>query len=155
MAKEKQADKISTTEEKNVEEDISTKEKQATKEQVKKELKEEELKKKKAIMKEREEQIKAIRKKKNKTGDDKFKLDRLMKERAKDNRELPKNLEELQPSQMTLEEMKEYCEKNNIKFVKGDTTVMLRTRIKAFRNPGQEERVRMLEERRIEGRIVK
>jgi len=129
-------------------------------EKAKKELKQEELKKKKKEMEERDKRIKDVQKKKKKTADDKVFLQREMLKRAKDNTTLPRDLEKLYPSQMTLEEMIDYLNGNNargekIPYQKGDSTVILRARIKAFRNPGYQDRLKMLENRKIEGKIIR
>jgi len=119
------------------------------------ELKREAEEKSKAKVAEQNKVIKEIQKKKNRTGDDKLILGEAMKKRAKANAELPRDLSKLYPSQMTMDEMLKYCEENKIEVLKGDTTVMLRTRIKAFRNPAFGERLAMLEDRRVTGKIVK
>lgn len=122
---------------------------------VRAELKAEGVSATKKSIAERTRLIKEIQKKKNKSEDDKILLNREMKERAKDNALLPRDLGRLQPSQMTLEEMVSYCNEKNISFDKGDNTILLRARIKAFRNPGQAERLRMLEDKALAGKIIR
>ena len=56
---------------------------------------------------------------------------------------------------MSLAQMVEYCKDNDIEFEKGDNTILLRARIKAFRNPGQAERLRMLEQKPLMGKTVR
>ena len=125
------------------------------KERIKKEIEEEDKEKTKARAKARDEKIKAVQKKTRKTDEDKAFLKREIITRAQENAAMPNDLNKLFPSQMSLEEMKKYCKDNKIETKKGDTTVMLRARIKAFRNPAQEERLRMLEKIPVEGKIIR
>ena len=103
----------------------------------------------------RDKKIKEIQKKKRKTDEDKAYLKRELLVRAKANSLKPRDLDKLYPSQMTLEEMEKYCKTNEIKTKKDDTTVTLRLRIKAFRNPAQAERLRLLEQRPLENKIIR
>ena len=111
--------------------------------------------KKKVIDDALDEEIKKIQSKKFKTAEDAIFLNRKMKTRAKTNSTKPRDIDKLFPSQMTLEEMTEYCEKNEIECLEGDTTYMLRLRIKAFRNPGQAEKLRALEVDKLAGKTVR
>lgn len=107
---------------------------------------------------ERELLIQTIQKKKPelRSGAEKQVLDRELKLRAKYNStSMTRDIDKLMPSQMTIDEMKQFCEKNDIECKKGDTTTKLRMRIKAFRNPGTEERLLMIESRQLQGRIIK
>jgi len=133
--------------------------KKLTQEELKEEGKKELLKEQQAVKKaeagKRDEKIKEIQKKKKKTEEDKAFLKREMPVRAKDNYNAPRDLDKMYPSQMTLIEMEKYCKDNEIEVKKEDTTVKLRLRIKAFRNPAQAERLRLLEQRPIENKIVR
>ena len=102
-----------------------------------------------------DKEIKDLRAKKSKEPDEKEKLRRLMSERARLNNEFTRDLEHLFPSQMTKEEMEAYCKTHEIECKKGDSTFMLRARIKAFRNPGYAEKLAMLESAHLAGRIVR
>lgn len=107
---------------------------------------------------EREKLIQTIQKKKPelRSGAEKQVLNRELKLRAKHNSiNVIRDLDKLMPSQMTIDEMKQFCEKNGIKCKVGDTTTKLRMRIKAFRNPGVEERLLMMDERQLQGRIIR
>lgn len=125
-------------------------------EEAKRQLKEEGVRATKKSVEERTKLIKKIQDKKgSKTGDEKVILNREMKLRAKENSVLPRDLNRLQPSQMTLEEMKEYCDENKIEIKEGDSTIIIRMRIKAFRNPNRAERLKMLEDRQVVGKIIR
>ena len=130
-------------------------EKARIKAEAKEELKKEARDKAKSEAKERDLKIKEIQKKKKRSEEEKAFLKREMLVRAKENRDAPKDLDKLYPSQMTLKEMETYCKRNEIKVEKGDTTVLLRLRIKAKRNPAQAERLRLLEKMPVEGRIIR
>lgn len=129
--------------------------KKEIKKEAKEELKEEELEMAATKVEQLNRDIKAMQSKKGSTDEDKVLLNRMMKERAQFNRGLPNDLNKLYPSQMTLEELKAYCEINKIECKKDDTTVLLRTRIQAFRNPAKAERLRMLEKMPLEGKIIR
>lgn len=125
------------------------------KEQARKDLLAEQKAEKETEKKARNEKIREIQKKKKKTDEDKAFLKREMPIRAKENSLAPKNLDKIFPSQMTLEEMTKYCKEKKIKIEEDDTTVVIRLRIKAFRNPAQAERLRMLKNRPVEDRIIR
>ena len=119
------------------------------------ELKQEQKDKAKADAKERDAKIKEIQKKKKRTEEDKAILKKEMLTRAKYNSTAKKDLNKMYPSQMTLGEMQEYCKNNEIKIKEGDTSVVIRIRIKAFRNPAQAERLRLLEKMPSQGKIIR
>ena len=125
------------------------------KEEAKLELEKEEEEKRLAKRDELDAEIRVIQANKHITPEQSQVLNKLMQERAKANQELPRDLDKLLPSQFTLKEMEEFCKKNKIEVKEGDSTVMLRMRIKAFRDPASVERLRMLENRRVEGVTVR
>lgn len=124
-------------------------------EEAKAELKAEGIKATKKVIEEKTKEIEKLRKNKSKTQEEKQRMMKLMQERAITNASLPRNLNELYPSQMTLEEMTKYCKDNSIEVKDGDSTIMLRTRIAAFRDPAQAERVQTLENQKTFGKIVR
>ena len=125
------------------------------KEEAKAELKAEELEARKKGIAERTAKIREVQRKKTKNEEDKAFLKRELVLRAKDNALLPRDLNKMYPSQMSLDEMVTYCKNNEIKVETGDSTVLLRLKIKAFRDPAQAERLRLLEKMPLEGRIVR
>ncbi len=125
------------------------------KEEARLELEQEEEEKRLAKRDELDAEIREIQDNKHITPEQSQVLNKLMQERAKDDQELPRDLDKLLPSQFTLKEMEEFCKKNKIEVKEGDSTVMLRMRIKAFRDPASVERLRMLENRRVEGVTVR
>ena len=142
------------------------------KEEARLELEQEEDVKRLAKRDELDAEIRAIQDNKHITPEQSQVLNKLMQQRAKMNKELPRDLDKLLPSQFTLEEMLKTCDDNIkkaekskdeaaiekaevLRYKKGDSTVMLRARIKAFRDPAQVERLRMLENRRVEGVTVR
>ena len=117
---------------------------------------------KKEEMEELNSQIKKMQSKKSKDPDEKVRLTELMKQRAKYNASLPRNLDRLMPSQMTVEEYHQYCgqkkkeiaeavkEKTMTKleadrktkildYKEGEPNKKTRLRIAAFRNPAKEK----------------
>ena len=110
---------------------------------------------KKKIEDQLEKEIKEIQAKKFKTPEEAQVLGKKLQERAQNNKNKPRDVNKLFPSQMTLKEMEKYCEDNEIECEKGDSTVMLRLRIKAFRNPAQADRVAIAEAVKQSGRIVR
>jgi len=129
--------------------------KEEAKKEAKLELEKEEEEKRLAKRDELDAEIREIQDNKHITPEQSQVLNKLMQERAKANQELPRDLDKLLPSQFTLKEMEEFCKKNKIEVKEGDSTVMLRMRIKAFRDPASVERLRMLENRRVEGVTVR
>lgn len=126
-----------------------------TEEKIRAKIKAEEKAKAKKEEEVRDKEIKEIQKKKTKSTDDQILLNRLMRDRAKYNRGLPRDLEKLYPSQMTMPELEEYCEQKEIEIKKGDSTVIVRARIKGFRNPAMADRVALLERIKMEGKIIR
>ena len=146
--------------------------KEEAKKEAKLELEKEEEAKRLAKRDELDAEIRVIQANKHITPEQNQVLNKLMQERAKMNKELPRDLDKPLPSQFTLEEMLKTCDDNIkkaekskdeaaiekaevLRYKKGDSTVMLRARIKAFRDPAQVERLRMLENRRVEGVTVR
>ena len=78
------------------------------------------------------------------TESDKMILDREMKLRARENADAERDLKELLPSQMTKEEMEKYCKSNKIKIEETDSTVVIRQKIRAFRDPAMADRLATL-----------
>lgn len=60
----------------------------------------------------------------------------VLKARAKKNAEAPRDLEDLMPSQMTVEEMQSCLKKYKINFAKTEKPAELRAKIREFRNVG-------------------
>lgn len=117
---------------------------------------------KKEEMKELDAKIKKMQANKSMDADEKKRLTELMQDRAKYNATLPRNLDKLTPSQMTVEEYHQYCEekieemKKAVKdktmtkieidtkiailsFEEGEPNKKTRLRIAAFRNPVKEK----------------
>ncbi len=117
---------------------------------------------KKTDMAELNDKIRELQSKKSKDPDEKARLTELMQERAKYNATLPRNLDKLTPSQMTVIEYHQYCDKKIeqmekdveagtltqteadrktqiLSYEEGEPNKKTRLRIAAFRNPAKEK----------------
>lgn len=103
---------------------------------------------------ERDALIKKIQKSDKKSAEEKEVLKRLLMERAKENAKKSRELGKLMPSQMTIPEMLQYCDEKGITYEKGDSTVFLRARIAAFRNPAKADRLVMLKNKPFFGKTI-
>ena len=119
-----------------------------------------------------DKQIKTIQKKgEDMTEEEKKGLNDLLVKRAQYNASQPRDLDKLYPSQMTLEEMLQYCDSKmaeaekvgdeaekrraeSLQYKDGDSTKKMQLRIKAYRNPGARERLDAYDRQQIAGKIV-